>query len=261
MADPGAGAIEANTLLRWLGVRYVPHLPCGFRCYGTIDLGLKLRALVPQRERDWMDDLLSMPMLWSSLHGIGEVVTPIVTLNFRSDVAHELREIRRQGTSYPEASAHGIRFPYRELQRFEERLWTDNGFSSCDAMNKAHSMLLENLNGMLGSVVDLGAGNGELLRKLGRGVGIESDGGRVARRVWPGVKLGYIQQADSLFPGERFDVAMISVRRFEELSEEEIRNLRGWLRCSVERVLLYQYEDPQFARVLAPEDIVLETAS
>ena len=84
-------------MLRWLGVRYVPHLPCGFRCDGTIELGRRLRALIPKPERDWMDELLSMPMLWSSLHGIGEVVTPVVTLNFRTEVSHESQEIRREG--------------------------------------------------------------------------------------------------------------------------------------------------------------------
>ena len=187
MADHGDGAIEANILLRWLGVRYVPHMPCGFRCEGTVGLGRQLRELIPKRERGWMDELLSMPMLWSSLNGIGEVVTPIVTLNFRTDVAHELREIARQGTSYPENGANGLRFPYRPppARRADERLWKDNGFGSLEAMERAHRVITSVLPADPRSVLDLGCGNGLLARKLagaeGKPAGIELDEGRATR--------------------------------------------------------------------------------
>lgn len=183
------GCIEANILLRWLGVRYVPHMPCGFRCQGTIELGGKFRDAIPELERGWMDELLRMPMRWSSLYGIGEVVTPTVTLNFRSDNDHELREIRREGVGYPELGANGITFPYRPppARRPDERLWTDNGFSSLEAMERAHAIVVSAAppNGDGRSVLDLGSGNGMLARKLagskGRAVGVESDAGRAAR--------------------------------------------------------------------------------
>lgn len=276
MADHGDGPVEANILLRWLGVRFIPHMPCGFLCEETINLGRQFRRLIPQREREWMDELLSMPMLWSSLNGIGEVVTPIVTLNFRSDVHHELLEIRRQDKrwelkenccpveieSYPEAGAYGLRFPYRSpAQRPDEHLWTDNGFTSRKAMDASHRMILSALGAHMavlgdgGSIVDLGAGNGELLRKLYRGVGIESNAARFGRRVWPGVNLGTIQDVGSVFPGQRFAVAIISVRRFDEMDAEDIVKLRAWLELCVDRVLIYQYEHPQSAHLAAPRDV------
>lgn len=268
MADRGDGPIEANILLRWLGVRYIPHMPCGFKCDATITLGKKLRAEIPKRERGWLDSLLSMPMLWTSLNGIGEVSTPIVTLNFRSDMGHERLEIRREGSSYPEAGAHALRFPYR-LSRssgqktvgpgpVEKRLWTDNGFSSREAMDKAHEMIRFALEeylasiGNRGAIIDLGAGNGELLRKLGRGVGIESDSRRVRRRVWEGVRLGNIQDVEEIFPRRGFAVAIISMRRFEEM---ETKKLRAWLERSVDRVLIYSYDRPQFARITFPREL------
>ena len=202
MVDHGKGPLEANILLRWLGVRYVPHLPCGFRCQGTIELGRKLGTLMPKREREWMHELLSMPMLWSSLHGIGEVVTPIVTINFRSEVNHGFREIRRKGSFYPDEAPGGLRFPYKPLARkrkdeidaeqlageVDGSLWRDNGFVSRKVMDASHEMILSALKTVAvgkGGVVDLGAGNGELLRKLKLGGicwGIESDAGRVDRR-------------------------------------------------------------------------------
>ncbi|MCP4299432.1 MAG: hypothetical protein GY783_02500 [Gammaproteobacteria bacterium] len=266
MADHGDGPVEANILLRWLGVRYIPHMPCGLHCEETIEFGRQFRRLIPEREREWMDILLSMPMLWSSLNGIAEVVTPIVTLNFRTDVNHELFEIHRQGTSYPDAGAYGLRFPYRSpAQRPDERLWTDNGFTSREAMEAGHQKIVSTLNAHNAStvsslnysskIIDLGAGNGELLRKIGRGSGIESNAGRVDRRVWSRVSLGTIEHAGELFHDQCFAVAIISVRRFEELPEEDASRLRAWLERCVDRVLIYQYEHPQFARVVAPRDV------
>jgi len=272
MADRGDGPIEANILLRWLGVRYVPHLPCGFRCDATLTIGEKIRAEIPKRERGWMDSLLSMPMLWTSLNGIGEVVTPIVTLNFRSDMGHEILEIHRKGSSYPEAGAHGLRFPYRPAGRadqktlgpdpVEKRLWTDNGFSSLEAMEEGHKLIratLYHARGMSGDIIDLGAGNGELIRKLGpdRVFGLESNAGRYSRRVYDGVRLGRIQDAEDIFPNQRFSVAMISIRRFAEMTEKELKELHKWFLRSVDRILIYQYEDPKFARLVVPYDVSL----
>lgn len=248
MADPGAGAVEANILLRWLGVRYVPHLPCGFRCRGTIGLGLKLRELIPQREREWMDALLSMPMLWTSLHGIGEVVTPIVTLNFRSDVDHELREISRQGT-YPEAGANGLHFPYRPPPAKRQTLWitpwADNGFSSLEAMEKAHRVIASVLPAGPRSVLDLGCGNGLLARQLasadGKAFGIEFDKGRAERAK---------QHLDGVICGDFFEqnleqwgsvdlVVLMPGRLVEEPDEGFVSKLR----TVSKQLLVYGYGD------------------
>lgn len=186
MADHGEGPVGANILLRWLGVRPVPHLPCGFQCATTTALGRLFIELISGPERAWMTKLLAMPMLWSSLNGIGEVITPIVSLNFRSELSHELREIRREGTEYPELGAHGLRFPYRPppARRVEseseppEHLWMDNGFTSRQAMERAHAVIESAAQGeQPRRVVDLGCGNGQLARKLagaeGKAFGVE----------------------------------------------------------------------------------------
>lgn len=198
MAEHGDGPIEANILLRWLGVRYVPHLPCGFRCEETARLARRFRKLIPLPERLWMDQLLAMPMLWTALHGIGELVTPIVTLNFRSEISHELREIRREGGAYPELGARGIRFPYRrDVERPDSRLWTDNGFDSLEAMEKAHGVILSLLEPEPRKVLDLGCGNGLLARRLagphGRAIGVERDCGRASRAA---ARLNEVRCAD-----------------------------------------------------------------
>ena len=211
MDDHGDGPSEANILLRWLGVRYVPHMPCSFKCKQTVALGWALRAELPELERAWLDELLEMPMLWSALYGIGEVITPIVTLNFRSDVSTSLREIKRTGAGYPEAGADGLRFPFRppparrtpdstgkaakgpetsssgppELDEAPELEWLDNGFRTLEAQELAHQVIASRLPSVGSwSVLDLGCGNGLLARRIageGRAAGIELVDGVASR--------------------------------------------------------------------------------
>ncbi len=252
MAEHGDGPLEANILLRWLGVRYVPHLPCGFRCEPTRELGRQFRALIDARERDWMDELLAMPMRWSSLNGVGEVVTPLVTLNFRSDVTYELREIARKGTSYPEAGAHGLRFPYRPppARRADERLWTDNGFPSLEAMEAAHRVVTSLFAPQPRRVLDLGCGNGLLARKLagagGKAFGVELDEGRAKRAL----QLRYLDEVEH---GELFavdwsrweaELVLLMPGRLMEHLARERAELAGRLRAATTgQLVVYAYGD------------------
>ncbi len=249
IGDPGTGPIEANILLRWLGVRYVPHLPCGFQCPGTVMLGLKLREFIPLREREWMDALLSMPMLWSSLNGIGEVVTPIVTLNFRTCVDHELRQIVRQGTSYPEAGAHGLRFPYRPPPAKRQALWitpwADNGFKSLKAMEKAHRVIASVLPAESRSVLDLGCGNGLLAKRLagvgGTAVGIEFDEGRAERAK---VNLDEVVHGDFFEQNlEQWGAVALVVLMPGRLTEKPDKDFASKLRKVGKQLLVYGYGD------------------
>ena len=50
MAGTGNGPIECNILGRWMGVRFVPHLPCSWDCYFTRLNGLILSHLWPTEE-------------------------------------------------------------------------------------------------------------------------------------------------------------------------------------------------------------------
>lgn len=204
MGAHGGGPLEANMLLRWAGVRYVPHMPCSFQCDPTVELGEQLRGRMPELERRWADALLSMPALWSARNSIGEVQTPLFNLNFRTDPAPELREIRRDGAHYPEHAAAGLRFPYRvsaragsqgglepaagRLEKEDPCRWLENGFGSRRAMLRAHRTV-EAVRPSRGTktrrtVLDLGCGNGRLARILagpkgeGLAYGVEFDRGR-----------------------------------------------------------------------------------
>lgn len=244
MDDKDGGPIEANILLRWLGVRLIPHLPCGFRCKETVEFGKEMRSVMSSQEAEWATQLLSMPMKWSSLFGIGEVVTPIFTLNFRSDVSHELRTFSHYGTFYPEESARGLTFPYKTISiSEEERLWKDNGFSSRKAMDEAHEVIARVAPPSPQSVLDLGCGNGVLARRLagtGKAVGVELDPARANRAK---------KRLDEVVTGDLFDaqtaksgdlVVFMPGRLFEADGNRD-----GFIQAlSMQRdVLIYMYGD------------------
>src|SRR5947209_13411671 len=69
----------ANMLLRWVGIRAIPHLPCRFDCGSSIAFGRRFLQLGMesgfQAEIEWLEQMLSWPAEWSALHGIAEVKT------------------------------------------------------------------------------------------------------------------------------------------------------------------------------------------
>jgi hypothetical protein len=109
---------SVNTLLRPLGVYPVFHAPCAFGCRetlasarGLLELG---RSIHLEQEMEWLDEILSWPTLWSSLHGLAEVKSPILRMVTTTDATGERIEIRCLSDRYPAERASGIRFPYRD---------------------------------------------------------------------------------------------------------------------------------------------------
>lgn len=64
---------EVNILLRYFGIRAVPHLPCNFKCKESKKLGKTFMEFISKR-RDLMD-LLSSPMTWNCYKGVAIVET------------------------------------------------------------------------------------------------------------------------------------------------------------------------------------------
>jgi hypothetical protein len=114
-------APEANLLLRWLGVRPVPHLPCRFDCPATIALGRQLLAVMRQAgyglEADWQQEMLRWPMEWSALHGIAEIKTPIVRIMTCTDATAKTYRVRLLGAVQPQETGQGLGFPFRRPTR------------------------------------------------------------------------------------------------------------------------------------------------
>jgi len=111
----------ANMLLRWVGIRAIPHLPCRFNCQSSILLGTRFLQLGIetgfQAEMEWLEQILSWPVEWSALHGIAEVKTPVLKVCTRTEATANKLVLRWKGSSYPAEGAQGLVFPYKTPAR------------------------------------------------------------------------------------------------------------------------------------------------
>lgn len=276
------GPPEGNILLRWLGVRAVPHLPCRFDCGATATLARDLlrdaRDAGLATEAAWILEMLSWPMEWSALHGIAEIVTPVVKIATRTDATARRYVVRYAGHAYPAEGARGLAFPF---QRAGQRTATagaareavtvsvppkpaaafaaDNGFASEAAMHAAHEpivrLVAEHFAGRVASVFDLGCGGGALLLALrerhpGLAVGgVDADPARIsrARRLLAGQSErlfeGDLCDTAAAWAGQSVDLAMVMPGRLIEAGPAGAARLREWLRARAGATLVYAYDD------------------
>lgn len=238
--------VEASVLLRWLGVRWVPHLPCSFGCRASWRLGRAFRGLMAEDSAgaavvSWMDDVTDAPIRWSAWHGIAEMLTPICRVSASTDATAERIAVEWPGRRVPEAAATGIGFPY--AGRRDEALWRENGFATAEAMDVAHTRLLVALAEADGPIVDLGAGNGYLVARSGRpGVGVEIDRSKIASaaaRGWP-VVWGDLADTTTL-PAGPWRTALVSRARAADLGEAAWAALLAWCRAQADETIVYDY--------------------
>lgn len=268
--------VENNILLRWLGVRMVPHLPCGFDCGATVVLARSIMRVGRENGLgeavDTIEEMLSWPVEWSALHGIAEIKTPVVKVSARTDATAEKYTVRLTGTRYPAEGARGNVFPYQpnpgnkltETRSFQQliqlgdaRAWQDNGFTSRAAQERAHMVVVTAFSalpkiGNGGAILDLGCGNGDLLRALGaraKGAelwGIEIEQDRVVRGSRRSPTVDVLQQGDisdlDLWDGE-FDCIVIMPGRLIEMATADAECVRSVLLQRARYLVVYAYGD------------------
>ena len=285
-------APQANILLRWLGARAVFHLPCRFDCEATVATADRLLALGREsgfaQELEWLIEALSWPVEWSALHGIAEIKTPVVKITALTDATAEKYVVRRQGDAYPAEGASGLGFPYnrparlrlsdsegfrrgilnpirvttigrREPARTPEWLCTDNGFASESGMTASHRPLVElaasALAGAPGPVLDLGCGNGALLRKIRQsspgvvpfGLDIAPAKLAHARTLLPefaaNFSPGDMFETDAPWPeGRRYALVILMLGRLLEVPAERAAWLRSRLKEHASNLIVYSYD-------------------
>ncbi|MGI8554243.1 MAG: class I SAM-dependent methyltransferase, partial [Dehalococcoidia bacterium] len=234
-------------------------------------------------EMEWIYEMLSWPIQWSALHGIAEIMTPILKVATRTD-ATAVKYTVRLGTPpgrYPEEGSVGVGFPYRTSKprrsgqsSFQRGLDTlisieipqpdwyapDNGFDSVLLMQRAHQPIVALaatvLSGPATSVLDLGCGNGALLKKIVEGnnaavpYGIDLDSAKIghARDLHPEFLDNFVvgdMFADGTLwsPERRYTLALLMPGRLLEAPPEQASDLVDRLRRQCEDILVYAYGD------------------
>jgi len=278
---------QNNILWRWMGIRAVPHLPCAFTCERSAHLGddfFRLgRASGYNQEMDWLSEILSWPVEWSALHGIAEIKTPVLKVSTRTDATALKYAVQVEGFRYPAEGAKGLNFPYQscapslgaqlvsirsskpkpELGRAADWYWSDNGFSSLTAMNNAHAEIvtlavnsLSDGNRGPATVLDLGCGNGALLRRIKQlttmtvPFGIDSRPLPISRsqeilgEYSRNLAVGDMFDCEAMWPpGRRYSLVLLMVGKLRDEPPASAARLKEHLRSSCDRLLVYASDE------------------
>lgn len=109
-----------NILLSALGLRLVPHIPCSPDCAASQHLASAYQQLVSSEPEQAtflsLQHILAWPIAWSALHGIAEIKTPVVRISMDVAATGQRYHIQKNGQTWPRGGAHGIHFPYQQIQ-------------------------------------------------------------------------------------------------------------------------------------------------
>lgn len=232
----------AHTLFRPFGLRLVSHMPCSFNCEASqriaeqfyqigAENGMKEQMLI-------LKEVLNWPISrWSRLFGIAEMVTPGLKLVTRSDWTPTLQEAKDTSGGYNKPEAY---------------FWTDNGFNSAEGMRAAHAMLINSLEAALSKgarVLDLGCGNGMLLRRLTisrpdiKIAGVDSNASAIKHapsligKWWSG-RI----ESESAWTSWNADAVLVNPIRLVEMSQSDAAQTRKHL-DKIAQVFVYAYPD------------------
>lgn len=248
---------ESNILLRWLGVRLVPHLPCAFDCSWTRAHGRTFEEIaqsIDGEARNWLYEMLSWPVEWSALHGIAEIRTPLLTISTRTDATSDRLVVKKEGERYPDEGASGLKFPFRivkgkvtdkpSFKRSVRPIYELNGFGSQRSMDLAHDAVLNVLPPQVGFLLDLGCGTGRLLERAEDNgwtvAGVELDNERAGAGS---VRIRRGSLFDLSLWESEFDVIAFMPGRLLEVEGSQAALVREALKQRAKYVLLYAYGD------------------
>lgn len=265
----------SNLALRWIGIRSCFHLPCSFNCESTVAVAESISVVADAAgysvEWKWIREALGWRFHWSSLRGIGEVVTPVCRFAFSSDFSAAKRSILFSSGRFPAEAPSGSKFPFPSRSERSESLngrvefapsqsrASLNGFDSLARMRLSHSVMVKDLVSVFGAdsgltIADLGCGDGELLARLKRraphwlAIGVECAEEmllRAARKREEGIfeiVAGDIFEASSQWLQLHPDVVLIAAARLIEIStvirEEFLRRMN----LSKILIIVYSYD-------------------
>jgi hypothetical protein len=223
------GPVESTTIRRWMGIRYVSHMPCTHNCGASVEIGKRMYDVGMKygltEEMLAIREILNWPVKWSRLFGIAEIMSPALKISTRSDWTPYKQSFERQGV-------------YMKPQK---TWWTDNGFNSAAGMRQAHKEMIETLYHKLpknARVLDLGCGNGMLLRRLTiyrpdiRIAGVDSNAAAIQNAQQP-IDLRSKFWADTIQHGAWRDwnatAVLYNPARLLEMSSADAQRVREWV--------------------------------
>jgi len=265
--------VYTNMLWRWLGIRFVPHLPCSFNCESTkilgqsfYEVGLKCNYT---SEMNWLLEILSWPVQWSALNGIAEIKTPILKISTFTDASSKKFTVNYNGTGYPIEGASGDKFPWRNTKSNykvksdlinEEWFYKDNGFVSKEAMIKSQrpliDLILTDVGNRKANIIDFGCGNGILLSKIIRlnkniiPYGIDKSQLSIyhLQYILPQFRNNFL--CEDMFSStynwvfdNNLTIAILMIGRLLEVNEKKTKALVDFLKKNCIKVLVYSYDD------------------
>jgi len=259
-------ASSGNQLLRWLGMRVAIHLPCSFDCQPTVELAKKLTGVARSagfhQEMDWLEEMLSWPIEWTALNGHLEITTPVGTIFSVTDATAETYRVSYKGTGHANPHSRKVSFPDDAPGKpFQDQEWyyTDNGFSSGHGMDLCHEpiakLATQTLADANGNVLDLGCGNGVLVKKICQsnsklipwGVDISKDNIAHARQLDPGFSDNFL--VSDIFndwevwsKDREFELVILSLVRLTEVPQEQAEGLLKRIREHGRKLLVYAYD-------------------
>jgi hypothetical protein len=220
-----------NILIKGMGVRAVPHLPCSLKCHATNTFAHMFIKYLPNESYKLLIDLLRMETNYSTYHGYAEVKNKLFKNVFNSIPL-------------------GYKLEFTLKQLIPLKLNSNNGFTDKDSETRAHHEILNFISTILSMsenrILDLGCGDGSLLRKIGdlfpdtvlEGVEINKT---VSEKAESNQILVFNQDLNEFIFNGKYSLIMIANQRIKEMDEAEHIKFFHNVKSSTKYLLIYDY--------------------
>jgi hypothetical protein len=221
-----------NILLKGMGVRAVPHLPCSLKCNHTNVFAHKFLKYLPDSSYRLLLELLRMETTYSTYHGYAEVKNRLFKNVFNSIPLGDKLE-----------------FTLKQLLNLKAK--SDNGFVDTDSEMRAHNEIINFIAAPILSgnsrVLDLGCGDATLLHRIGSlypGAmleGVEIDRTVCEKAAKLGGPLLFNQDLNEFVFNGIYTLVMIANQRIREMDGDENFKFFNNIRSSTKYLLIYDY--------------------
>ncbi len=90
----------SNNMLRYFGIRIIPHITCSMQCSKTIEQGKRWWEIMSEIDNEaakWAKEILSMPMTWNCYRGVAIIDTPVFRGITNSDMTLKKKIVNSLG--------------------------------------------------------------------------------------------------------------------------------------------------------------------